>query len=158
MTLRIPPELQLAEHGSFELRRVSTAQHVAEWLIPFMEAFEIPSICRPYLQSAFAPTAETKNHPFRHFLLYENGRPITAGSIQFRYGVAVLYNITTIPEARNRGGASAMIRFLQEEARREGYSSVSLFATAAGRRVYERLGFVANGTGFQIYKLEESLF
>lgn len=155
MTFQMCPEFQFEEHTSFELKRVRTAEQVAEWLIPFMEAFEIPSICRPYLHHTFTQTAEAEDHPFRHFLLYENGRPITAGSIQFRYGVAVIYNITTIPEARGRGAASAMVRFLQGEAQRAGFSSVSLFATEAGRGVYERLGFVSNHTSFQIYQLRE---
>lgn len=155
MTFQMSPEYQCEEHNSFKLRRVRTAEQVAEWLIPFMEAFWIPSICRPYLQRAFTLTAEAENHPFRHFLMYENGRPVTAGSIQFRYGVAVIYNITTIPEARGLGAASAMVRYLGGEAQRAGYSSVSLFASEAGRGVYEKLGYVSNQTSFEIYQLRE---
>ncbi len=55
-----------------------------------------------------------------------------------------LGNVLTAPAYRRRGLASAVARLLIAEGERRGLSRVDLAATAAGRPVYEALGFEAD--------------
>ncbi len=59
-------------------------------------------------------------------------------------GVAGLYGLTTLPEARRRGVGAALVRYLVNEATAKGHDVVFLSAEpgsgAAG--LYARLGFV----------------
>jgi GNAT superfamily N-acetyltransferase len=49
--------------------------------------------------------------------------------------------VATVPEARGRGLATALLRRAVADARERGCTSTSLVATTAGRPVYERLGY-----------------
>ena len=51
-------------------------------------------------------------------------------------------NVLTYPEYRHQGLATALIQKILEEAARRGVSRVELAASADGRPVYEKLGFV----------------
>src|SRR5689334_4274123 len=54
---------------------------------------------------------------------------------------AWILNMYTEPEARRRGVARRLMQMMVEWCRIEGYGSVSLHASAAGRPVYESFGF-----------------
>ena|SRR5215469_11262403 len=52
-----------------------------------------------------------------------------------------ILNMYTEPRARRQGVAKKLMQAMMEWCRSEGYGSVSLHASAAGRPVYESLGF-----------------
>jgi len=56
---------------------------------------------------------------------------------------AWILNMYTEPEFRHRGIARRIMAVILDWCRAEGFPSVSLHASAEGRRIYERLGFVA---------------
>jgi GNAT superfamily N-acetyltransferase len=56
---------------------------------------------------------------------------------------ALIQNVYTEPEWRRRGLASLLTKAIIDWAREQGISSVVLHASDDGRRVYERLGFIA---------------
>jgi ribosomal protein S18 acetylase RimI-like enzyme len=56
-------------------------------------------------------------------------------------GVAGLYTIATIPEARNRGIAGELTRHALLSAQGQGYRAAALQASRMGFPVYQRLGF-----------------
>jgi ribosomal protein S18 acetylase RimI-like enzyme len=138
----------------FLILPVRTAEDVKEWLNPFMDGFQVNSGSRSYLQQAWEKVAGRSGHPMRNYLLLHDGKGITTGSIQFKYGVAVIYNISTVKEDRGRGGATEMVKFLKAVARKEGYDSVSLFALKAGQPIYERLGFRENSARNRVVCLD----
>ncbi len=55
-----------------------------------------------------------------------------------------LMSFYTEPRARGRGIASALVQRALAWCRARGFSSMSLQASAMGRRIYERLGFTAS--------------
>ena len=130
--------------SDLSIQPVRTSTDVGEWLSPFLEGFHLHPESRDYFHEAFSRVVANESHPFRHYSLRYRGEVITTGSIQFRYGVAVIYNICTLTSARNLGGATAMVSFLKNVASESGYESVSLFALEAGRKIYEKLGFSTN--------------
>jgi predicted acetyltransferase len=56
-----------------------------------------------------------------------------------------IYFVATVPEARGRGLASALLRQTLVEARDRGCATSSLQATAAGFPIYERIGYLDAG-------------
>jgi len=83
----------------------------------------------------------------------ESGMPIATGlawlqprhpSPRFPHTeLPYILQVYTVPDARRRGVAAAIVEALVEEARTNGYPRVLLHATRSGRSVYERLGFEA---------------
>ena len=60
-------------------------------------------------------------------------------------GTAAIGRMATDASARGRGHGAAVLRVLQEEARRLGAEAIELHAQVTARRFYERAGYVAVG-------------
>jgi GNAT superfamily N-acetyltransferase len=70
-------------------------------------------------------------------------RPVATAALVPAAGLAGVYAVSTLPEARGRGIGAAMTAFPLLEARARGYRVGVLQATAMGLPVYRRLGFRA---------------
>ncbi|HEY0689655.1 MAG TPA: GNAT family N-acetyltransferase [Kribbella sp.] len=79
--------------------------------------------------------------PWRHYLAYLDDEPVATTTIYLGAGVAGVYFVMTIPEARRRGIGAAITLAGLQEARDSGYRTGVLGSSAAGRSVYAGLGF-----------------
>ena len=90
-----------------------------------------------------------------------NGQVIGGGGIviaawpgfpgEFHAKRAWILNMYTEPGARRQGVAKKLMQAMMEWCRGEGYGSVSLHASAAGRTLYESMGFQqTNEMGFRL--------
>ena len=86
------------------------------------------------------------------YLVYDNGKFIGAGGVSF-YQVmptyhnptgkkAYIMNMYTAPEYRRQGIAIHTLDLLVKNAKKQDVSQIALEATAMGRHLYERYGFV----------------
>ena len=86
------------------------------------------------------------------YLVYDNGKFIGAGGVSF-YQVmptyhnptgkkAYIMNMYTAPEYRRQGIAIHALDLLVKNAKKQGVSQIALEATAMGRPLYERYGFM----------------
>ncbi|MEO7021641.1 MAG: GNAT family N-acetyltransferase [Ktedonobacteraceae bacterium] len=78
---------------------------------------------------------------WRHWAGWWKGEAVAATSLLLHAGVAGIYGVTTLPEARKHGIARAMVLHAIEEARRAGYRIVILSPTEMSDGIYRRLGF-----------------
>ena len=78
---------------------------------------------------------------FRTYLALLNGKPVGTSQLFLSEGVAGIYNVTCIPEARGQGIGSAVTLAPLLEAREMGYRIGVLQASKQGYNVYCRLGF-----------------
>ncbi|MFZ5816729.1 MAG: GNAT family N-acetyltransferase [Bacillota bacterium] len=124
--LRIEPVRDQASHGALMQIQVQT---LGEGFGP-----------RAALKAAFGLN---EDGPVQHCLGYLEGRPVAGATTVYFGGLATLYGIGTLPEARGRGIGRAMTIQACREARRRGYRVAALFATPSGLPVYQRLGFQA---------------
>ena len=63
-------------------------------------------------------------------------------------GVAQIGRMAVVDEARGKGVGLALLRFLEEEARRRGAKRLTLNAQVSAREFYEKAGYQAGGAIF----------
>jgi ribosomal protein S18 acetylase RimI-like enzyme len=79
--------------------------------------------------------------PLHHFLGYLDGKPVSTASVHLSHGIAGIYTVGTLSEARRRGLGGAVTLAALHAARDAGYRVASLQASPMGAPVYARLGF-----------------
>src|SRR3989304_1709116 len=91
---------------------------------------------------------------FRTYLAVLNGQPVGTSQLFLSAGVAGIYNVTCVPEARQQGVGAAVTLAPLLEARTMGYRISILQASQLGYRVYRRLGFQEYGSQLDNYLWE----
>jgi len=76
-----------------------------------------------------------RNPQFRTYLALLDGKPVGTSQLFLSEGVAGIYNVTCVPEARGQGVGSAVTMAPLVEARREGYRICVLQASKQGYNV-----------------------
>ena len=80
--------------------------------------------------------------PIRNYLGYLNGGPVATSTVFYGGGVAGIYCVATLPEARGKGiGAAITLKPLLDTRDNDGYNYAVLFSTEMGTPVYQRIGF-----------------
>lgn len=77
----------------------------------------------------------------RQFVGYWNHRPVAITSLLLAHGVAGIYSVITLANARRKGIGTAMTQFALHEAQHGGYKIAVLQASKAGFNIYRTVGF-----------------
>ena len=121
------------------LRQVEDREMLAVWARTFILGFQLPEAMTTAFEEFISSLGI--HLPFRHYLGYLNGKSVAASTLFVGAGVAGIYNVATLAEARGQGIGSAMTLAPLREARDMGYRAGVLQSSELGYRVYERLGF-----------------
>jgi GNAT superfamily N-acetyltransferase len=109
-----------------------------EALVDTMVAgFEMPDFVRAPMMELMTCFPEAIN-----VIASLSGHPVAAGTAYLTGPTAGLYNIATLEDARGRGVGYAVTLALMDLARDAGAEHAILHASASGRPVYEKAGFV----------------
>ena len=135
MTLResnsIPKHLSIV--------RVEDEQTLRKWIHVASIGFGVPMDVEEVWFEFFSYAACAA--PFQTYLALLNGKPVGTSQLFTSAGVAGIYNVTCIPEARGQGIGTAIVTAPLLDAREMGYHVGILQASSMGYRVYQRLGF-----------------
>lgn len=79
--------------------------------------------------------------PLHHFIGWLHDAPVAIASLLYHAGVAGVYGVATIPEARRQGVGAAMTLHVLRVARSTGYRIAILSPTDMSEAIYRRIGF-----------------
>ncbi len=121
-----------------DIRRVSDADTLREWCQVSVKGFEMPG----FVTGAFFDFINCLGTGLcGPYLAYLDSRPVATSLSILAAGVAGIYNVTTIPEARRKGIGTLITLTGLRDARAMGYRVGILQASEMGVGIYRRLGF-----------------
>jgi len=115
--------------------RLHTWAHVAA------EAAEYPLPVRGPLVELERGVGLCPRVPLRRYIGCYDGVPVATSEMVLHSGVAGIYAVATLPEARRQGMGAAMTCLPLLDARAEGYRMGTLQSSEMGYSLYRRLGF-----------------
>jgi hypothetical protein len=138
MAVRIPELIPPSAVPGLEIIRVRDDETVTTWAATLGQGFgegekEAQWVASVYRELGYAD-------PWRHYLGLLNGTPVATTTIFLTQGVAGVYFVMTVPEARRRGIGAAITYASLHGAEAVAEYGV-LGSSAAGRPVYAALGF-----------------
>lgn len=112
------------------------------WSDVLTRGFEMPEfVGKAFLDMFESLGGPGPDQPWRAYLGSIDGEPIATAMLALAAGVAGIFNVATLPEARGKGAGTAITAAALRDAVRMGYRVGVLQASAMGRSVYHRMGF-----------------
>jgi ribosomal protein S18 acetylase RimI-like enzyme len=128
-----------AAPAGLSIQRVQDLEALRVWARTFIIGYELPGSMAVALYDLMAGLG--LDLPLRHYVGFMDGEPVAASTLFLGAGVAGIYNVATIPEARGQGLGSLLTLTPLREAQALGYRAGVLQSSEMGFSVYRRLGF-----------------
>lgn len=123
------------------IERVADTAGLAEWIAAETRGFQSTGALGRGLAALRRGMGIGHGTPLYHLLGRMNGRPVATATYLLAGGIVGVYDVSTVPEARQRGIGTAMTVAALQAGRAAGYEIGFLQPSAMGRNLYERLGF-----------------
>jgi len=124
---------------NFTTKSVTNLEEFKTWTRTFIPGYGLMDFIAPLFYDFGLSLG--LNLPFRYYLGCLDGVPVATSTLYLSPGVAGIYNVATLPQARGQGLGAAITLAPLLEARRMGYAVGALQSSEMGYRVYQRLGF-----------------
>jgi GNAT superfamily N-acetyltransferase len=111
------------------------------WCDVFAAAFRMPPFAGRAFFSLFSTQGFDSLSPFRHYIGWLEGEPVATATLFLAAGIAGIYNVATLRDARNKGVGAAITSRASSDARAKGYRLGILQSSVMGTDVYRKLGF-----------------
>lgn len=121
------------------IREIHDFEQFEIWSQIFTLGYGLPDTLLDVLISIYASMG--LELPSRSYLATLDGQPVGTSRLFLGGGVAGIYNVATIPQARGQGIGAALTLLPLHQARSMGYRAGILQSSEMGFRLYQRLGF-----------------
>src|SRR5687767_10347655 len=135
--MSLPEDLPLPT--GLKIVPVEDKETLRQWIHVASIGFGVPEEFEKVWYDFFVETVFEM--PFWSYLALFNERPVGTSQLFPSAGVAGIYNVTCLPDARGQGIGAAITLAPLLDARAMGYRIGILQASSLGYRVYRRLGF-----------------
>lgn len=141
------PPPAAAREPAIEIRCVDDADSVRAYSELTFAYWEIPDEERPAVAALQESVIPSRFPGHRYLVLADAGRPVAKGALSLAApdGVAGIYGMSVLPEARGRGIAKALTNVLIARARELDRRRVILHSTDMAAELYRQAGFTACG-------------
>ena len=106
-----------------------------------MQGFGASQEAAQVYYETYARAGFGNSQPWHHYIGWLYDQPVAIASILYHAGVAGIYGIATIPEARRQGAGGRMTLHTLYKAREQGYRIAILSPTDMSEAMYRRIGF-----------------
>lgn len=139
---------------NFSIVKAVNQRTLEDWRDVFTVSFETRA---PAGQAWIDATlsAQPEHVPWELYVGYMDNKPVSTSMLFNGAGVAGIYAIGTLPEARQKGFGAAITLKSLLDARELGYHYSVLFSTHLGYPVYKRLGFREVDCKIGVYVMEK---
>lgn len=120
---------------------VGTSQTLEKWTQALCLGNGFPEPVARVFAGVFGAAARREDVRLRHYLASIDGEPLATCTLSLAAGVAGVYWVATVPKARRRGIATALVLAALRDARSTGYRFAVLHSTQMGQGVYRQIGF-----------------
>lgn len=127
--------------AGFVIEKVNDVAALRTWFRPFSAGFGVDDVFTDAFLGLYDQAIFGARMPVHTYLGRLNGQPVASSSVYYGAGVAGIYDVATIPQARRQGIGALMTLAPLREARAMGYRAGILHASEMGANVYRRLGF-----------------
>jgi len=134
-------KVQSSSAGNFDIEQIKDTAQLLQWVNIVASVDELSDALRQGFYEVFESQGLGPKATCQLFIGMENGQPVATSRLICAGGVAGIYHVATLPEARGRGYGTAMTLAAAHAGRELGYHVGVLFASSAGYGVYRRLGF-----------------
>jgi ribosomal protein S18 acetylase RimI-like enzyme len=124
-----------------EIKPVAEPETLEQWADIFTKSFNVYGNMEESIYQLFANLVFDPDVPWYHFLGVRDGAPVATSAMYISAGVAGIYFVGTIPEARKRGIGSAVTWAPLRMAKEIGYTIAVLHASPMAVNMYRSLGF-----------------
>jgi GNAT superfamily N-acetyltransferase len=130
--------------SGFRIMEIRDYAGLKKWCQIDTLGFGLPQHVEPTIVEWLATDINLKQ-PLKLYLGLLDGKPVATSMYYLGAGVAGVYNVSTLPEARNKGIGYAMTQRPLLEARKLGYRIGVLQSSKLGLPVYQKMGFKEYG-------------
>jgi ribosomal protein S18 acetylase RimI-like enzyme len=133
--------------AALSIERVGDLQTLKKWLHPVAVSFDfqdpiISAHLAMFSSQGFGLVGVSGSAvPWQLFVGLDKGEPVAASRLFCAAGVAGIYHVATLPEARGQGFGTAMTLAALRAGQDLGYRIAILTASGEGYDLYRRLGF-----------------
>jgi GNAT superfamily N-acetyltransferase len=140
------PYTALKVSPAIMVQQVRTTQDIEMYYQIVAEGFDLPPVIEDFVGVMLRMEECT------HLIAWLEGDPVGAGTLVECAGVAGIYNVATLPQARERGVATALMAALHQVALDAGYAGTALASSVMGLPLYRKLGYQSDG--YQVVYME----
>lgn len=127
--------------AGLNVQLVADESAMADWLRALTVGSSFPPEIERVLVDLLEHLGFQLSSTVRFFLGSLNGQPVSTSMLFLGGGIAGIYCVATVPDARQRGFGAALTRAAMREGLASGYHIAGLQSSQMGLHVYQRLGF-----------------
>ncbi len=127
---------------------VSDADMLDDWVIPIASAFEAAAQDSKLYLDLSKKAFNNDSNRLKHFILYENDKPISSATLCFFNKVARLDNVATLKEKQGLGYGKKIVQYCTNKSKLAGSNRMVFESSQQGIKLYRKLGFLETGKSY----------
>lgn len=136
---------------------VTDSDMLDDWVIPITSGFQAAAQDTKLYLKLVKKAFNSDSNLLKHFILYENDKPITSASLCFFEEVARLDNVATLKEKQGLGYGKKIVQYCANKSKLSGSKRIEFESSEQGIKLYRKLGFTEVGTSniYSKFSIEE---